>query len=61
MFIHEITFPREFVVFDTANIVSSLFENCHWIVKVPLSCNLMGYLLAIKISGDGLNLSSNGF
>ena len=42
--------------------VSSLFENYPWIVKVPLSCNLMGYLLAIiKTSGDESNLPSNGF
>ena len=41
--------------------VSSLFENCHWSVRVPLSCNLMGYLLAIKIRGHEFNLPSDGF
>ena len=41
--------------------VSLLFENCHWSLKVPLSCNLMGYLLAIKINGHEFNLPRNGF
>jgi len=41
--------------------VSLLFKNCHWSLKVPLSCNLMGYLLAIKINGHELNLPRNGF
>ena len=41
--------------------VSSLFENYHLSVKVPLSCNLMGYLLAIKIRGHEFNLPSDCF
>ena len=41
--------------------VGLLFENCHWSVKVPLSCNLVCYLLAIKIKGHKFNLPRNGF
>ena len=59
MFKHQVL-PRQFFI-QLYN-VSSLFENCHWIVKVPLSLNLMGYLLAIiKTGEDELNLPSNGF
>ena len=36
--------------------VSFLFENCHCSVKVPLSCNFMGCILAIKIRGHEFNL-----
>ena len=61
MFFNHQFLPMQFLIQPYT--VGSLFENYdHWIVKVPLSCNLMGYLLAIiKTSGDELNLPSNGF
>ena len=53
-------FKRQFLIQPYT--VSSLFENHHWIIKVPLACNLMGYLLAIiKTSGNESNLPSNDF
>ena len=54
-------FPRNLKFLIESHCDSSLFENCHWSVKVPLSYNLMGYLLAIKIRGDEFNLPSDGF
>ena len=57
MFHHEISFPREFVVSYTAihNLSVSCLRTATGFVKVPLSCKLLiGYLLAIKISGDEL-------
>ena len=54
-------FPRILKFLIESHTVSSLFENCHWSVKVPLSCNLMDYLLAIKIRGHEFNLPSDGF
>ena len=54
-------FPRNLKFLIESHTASSLFENCHWSVKVPLSCNLMDYLLAIKIRGHEFNLPSDGF
>ena len=54
-------FSKDLKFLIESHTISSLFENCHWSVKVPLCCNLMGYLLGIKIRGHEFNLPSDGF
>ena len=53
-------FPRHLQFLIQSYTVHSLFESCHWSVKVALFCNLMGSL-AVKITADELYLRSNGF
>ena len=54
-------FPMHLKFLIQSHSVSSLFENFHWSFKVPLSCNVVGYLLAIKIRGHEFNLPWDGF
>ena len=49
MFNHQF-FARRLQFLIQPYTVSFLFEKCHWSIKVALSCNLMGNLLATKIS-----------
>ena len=55
-FNHQFSFLKLFEVFDTGMHCQFVVQNCHWSIKVPLSCNLMGYLLAIKIKGHDFNM-----
>ena len=55
-FNHKFSFPKLFEIFDTGMHCQFVVQNCHWSVKVPLSCNLMGYLFAIKIKGHEFNM-----